>query len=364
MATSPDGKIYRVTLDGSSTIFFDPDDKYIWALAVDRAGNVFAATGDKGVIYKITPAGAGTLFYKTNTTNVVALAIAPSGDLIAGTESPGRVFKLDPSGKPFVLLDSPYREVHAVRVAADGTIYAAAMNGAGGERPIERAATGPEPDRPPVPTVSTEITAVGVVDSAPTQPPTTATARPRLGGRGAIYRIRPDGFWDPLWETGEDAPYDVLIEPSGSVLVGTGTDGKIFRISGDPARATLVARAAARQVTALLRESSGRIIGATSNPGKLVALGADGGQARHLRIRRARRRHDGELGGHPLARGRAPGSGADHDAQRQHRQAGRNLERLVGAVRERRRPADDQPERPLSAVAGGADRGRPPARQP
>jgi WD40 repeat protein len=274
VATSPDGKIYEVAPDGTSKIFFDPDDKYIWALAVDRTGNVFAATGDKGIIYKITPAGVGSRFYKTSTTNVVSLAIAPSGDLIAGTESPGRVFKLDASGKAFVLLDSPFREIHAVRVASDGTIYAAAMNGAGGDRPAERPST-PEVDRPPVATVSTEITTVGVVDSAPGPTGAASTARPRRGGRGTIYRIRTDGFSDPLWETGDDAPYDLLIEPGGSLLVGTGTDGKIFRITGDPARATLVTRAAARQVTALLREPSGRIIGATSNPGKLVALGAD-----------------------------------------------------------------------------------------
>jgi WD40 repeat protein len=274
VATSPDGKIYEVAPDGTSKIFFDPDDKYIWALAVDRSGNVFAATGDKGVIYKITPAGVGSRFYKTNTTNVVSLAFAPSGDLIAGTESPGRVFKLDSTGKAFVLLDSPFREIHAVRVASDGTIYAAAMNRAGADRPADRPSIG-EPDRPAVPTVSTEITAVGVVDSAPTPASGVSTTRPRRGGRGTIYRIRTDGFSDPLWETGDDAPYDLLIEPGGSLLVGTGTDGKIFRIAGDPARATLVARAAARQVTALLRESSGRIIAATSNPGKLVALGAD-----------------------------------------------------------------------------------------
>ena len=274
VATSPDGKIYEVAPDGTSKTFFDPDDKYIWALAVDGAGNVFAATGDKGVIYKITPAGAGSRFYKTNTTNVVSLAVAPSGDLIAGTESPGRVFKLDPSGKAFVLLDSPFREIHAIRVASDGTIYAAAMNGAGGDRPADRPRVA-ESDRPPVPTVSTEITTVGVVDTPPSSSSGASTTRPRRGERGTIYRIRTDGFSDPLWETGDDAPYDLLIEPGGSLLVGTGTDGKIFRISGDPAHATLVTRAAARQVTALLRESSGRIIGATSNPGKLVALGAD-----------------------------------------------------------------------------------------
>jgi hypothetical protein len=56
------------------------------------------------------------------------------------------------------------------------------------------------------------------------------------------------------------------------VLVGTGTEGKIFRVSGNPARATLLARAAARQVTAFLRDHSGRIVGATSNPGKIFAL--------------------------------------------------------------------------------------------
>jgi hypothetical protein len=94
----------------------------------------------------------------------------------------------------------------------------------------------------------------------------------RRPSRGAIYRIRPDGLWDTLWETGDDAPYDLLVEEGGSLLVGTGTEGKIFRLSGNPARATLLARAVARQITALLREPSGRIVGATSNPGKVFAL--------------------------------------------------------------------------------------------
>jgi SMP-30/Gluconolactonase/LRE-like region len=278
VATSPDGKIYQVSADGTSKLFFDPDDKYIWALAVDKSGNVFAATGDKGVIYKITPDGRGDRFYKTNATNVVSLAFSKTGDLIAGTESPGRVFRIDPSGKAFVLLDSPFREIHAIRLAEDGTIFAAAVSGtqsSGDDRASDRQLT--EPARPPVPTVSTEITAISVVDSPP--PPTggslPSAGRSRRPGKGAIYRIRPNGFWDTVWDTGEDAPYDLLIEPDGSLLVGTGTEGKIFRVSGDPARVTLLARAAARQVTALLREPSGRIVGATSNPGKLFALAVE-----------------------------------------------------------------------------------------
>ncbi len=274
VATSPEGKIYLVAADGTAKTFYDPEDKYIWALAADKAGNLFAATGDKGVIYKITPDGQGTRFYKANATNVVSLAFAPNGDLIAGTEAPGRVFRIDASGKAFVLLDSPFREVHRLRIAGDGTIYAAALSATGGgeDRPAER--TPPtESARPPVPTVSTEITTISVMDPTVAAGSSTSSATtPRRQGRGAIYRIRPDGLWDTLWDTGEDVPYDLLIEPDGNLLVGTGTEGKIFRVGGDPARATLLARASARQVTALIRESSGRTIGATSNPGKLFAL--------------------------------------------------------------------------------------------
>ena len=281
VGTSPDGKIYRVAKDGTSTTFFDPDDKYIWALAVDPAGNLYAATGDKGQIYKITPEGKGTKFYKANVTNVVSLAFSRSGDLIAGTESPGRVFRIDPGGKAFVLLDSPFREIHRIRIADDGTIYASAISGVtppGGEDQSTET-TPPEPARPPVPTVSTEITTIAVVDAGMSgASQAAATTPPRRTGKGAIYRIKPDGLWDTMWDSGDDVPYDLLVQADGSLLVGTGTEGKIFRISGDPARATLLARASARQVTALLRQPSGRILGATSNPGKVFALSPTAGR--------------------------------------------------------------------------------------
>jgi hypothetical protein len=272
VGTSPDGKIYEVAANGTSKTFFDPEDKYIWALAVDRTGTVFAATGDKGMIYKITPDGQGTRFYKTNAGNVVSLAFTKAGELIAGTESPGRVFRIDPSARAFVLLDSPFREIHAVRLADDGTLYAVAVNGAQGG---DSRATDPpviqEPARAPVPSVSTEITTISVIDTSVGGAVPQGSAG-RRQGKGAIYRIKPDGLWDTLWDSGDDAPYDLVIEPSGSLLVGTGTEGKIFRISGEPARATLLARASAKQVTALLREPSGRIVGTTSNPGKVFAL--------------------------------------------------------------------------------------------
>lgn len=273
VGTSPDGRIYHVAADGTSRTFFEPGAKYIWSIVVDPKGTVYAATGDEGIIFRIGPDGKGAPFYRTNTANAVSLALTPAGDVLAGTESPGRLFRIDPGGKGFVLLDSPYREIHAVRLASDGTIYAAAVNAMASAATDRATEPPPAATPPPVPTVSTEITAIAVVEGPLQGSPSQAAPRSaRPAGRGAIYRVRPDGLWDLMWDSGEDAPFDLVVEPSGSLLVGTGTEGKIFRVVGEPARVTLLARAGARQVTALWRDPSGRILGAASNPGKLFAL--------------------------------------------------------------------------------------------
>lgn len=283
VATSPDGKIYHVAADGTSKTFFDPEDKYIWALVTGRDGALYAATGEKGTIYRITPDGKGAVFYKTNTTNVVSLALDRDGNLIAGTESPGRIFRIDAQGKAFVLIDSPYKEIHAVRLAADGTLYAAAFSGTpGGEDRAAPVMTAPpEPSHPPAAAVSAEITSITVVGDASSgvsAPPIGSTHEARSrNAKGAIYRIRPDGLWDTVWEAMDDWPFDMLIERDGTLIVGTGKEGKLFRVAGDPARATLLARVSARQVTALLRDSAGRIVGATSNPGKVFTLSSERG---------------------------------------------------------------------------------------
>jgi sugar lactone lactonase YvrE len=275
VATSPEGKVYRVNASGTSSVFFDPSDKYIWSLAVDNAGNVFVGTGDKGIVYRVTPDGKGTPFYETKASHVMALAFDRTGRLLAGTESPGRVFQLDATGKPFVLLDSPYNEIRALRVAPDGNVYAAAVSGRG-ISPAPAAPAAPEPTREPIATVSTEITVVAIAPDAaaaagPAQP--AAAARPAQGpAAGAIYRLTPNGDSDLLWQMREDTPYDIAFEREGTLLVATGSKGKIYRLAGDPFQPTLVTRATAQQVTALLTDPSGRMLFATSNPGRVFRL--------------------------------------------------------------------------------------------
>jgi hypothetical protein len=278
VGTSPDGRIYKVDRNGASSTFFDGDAKYIWALVVDGKGNLFAGTGDKGVIYKITPDGKGTTFYKTNATHATALAVDKSGNLLVGTGTPGKVLRIDPEGKAFVLLDSPFQEIRALRFDDKGTLYVAAISGrpASGAAPVTTDNVDrptPDPTRAPVPSVSAEITSISIVDVGGGGSGSSGMPREdRRSPKGAVYRISPDGVWDELWVSRDDSPYDLTFDQNGALIVGTGSKGKLYRLEGDPLRPTLLARAAAQQVTSFHRDSGGRLYYATANPGKLFRL--------------------------------------------------------------------------------------------
>jgi hypothetical protein len=282
VATSPEGRIYKVDRDGKDTVFFDPDDKYIWSLALDSKGNLFAGTGEKGVVYRVTPDGKGSRFYETKATHATALAFDRTGNLLVGTESPGRVLRVDPDGKAFVLLDSPYDEIRSLHFDDKGILYAVALSGRppSGGPPTSPDDRGPTPivsdaPRAPVPSVSAEITSVTVVDVSATA---TTVAPPRDARRqtkGAVYRITPDGVSDQIWDSRDDAPYDLTVGADGALIVGTGNRGKIYKLEGDPVRPVLMARASAQQVTAFYQDSRRRVYYASANPGKLFRLSTE-----------------------------------------------------------------------------------------
>lgn len=283
VASSPDGKIYKVDRTGAATTFFDPEEKYIWALTTDATGNVYAGTGEKGVVYKIAPDGKGAPFYQTKATHATALAFDKSGNLLVGTESPGRVLRVDAQGKAFMLLDTPYQEVRTLRFDDKGVLYVAAVNGraTSGAAPSVPTDTGSlgsqgDPSRAPVPsvTVSTEITAIGVVETPGTGGSGVSRVDVRMA-KGAVYRIAPDGLWDQLWESRDDSPYDVAFDADGRLIIATGSKGKIYRLEGNPLQPTLLARATSQQVTALHKDGRGRLYYATANPGKLFRLSSD-----------------------------------------------------------------------------------------
>ena len=276
-ATSPDGRVYRVTPEGETSTVFDPDDTYIWALAVAPDGTMYAATGDAARIYRVTAQGESEVFFESDATHVLSLALEPGGTLLAGTESPGQVLRIDQDGRAFVLLDAPYAEIRSLRVQPDGAVLVVAVNEQGAPAASSSSSTDASSTRSaevPTVTVTASVTAVVVADVAATATPGASTneGTGRRGTKGAVYRIASDGLWDTLWSSDADVPYDAVFTTAGTLLVGTGPDGKLYQVSDDPPRTVLLGRAPAQQVMRFLQQADGSLRYATANPGKVVQV--------------------------------------------------------------------------------------------
>jgi hypothetical protein len=280
VATSPDGKIYRVTLQGQRSVFFEPKIKYIWALAMDKQGNLFAATGDEGKIFVISPKGEGKVFYTIHDRNARTLLFDSHGDLIVGTDPNGLVIRVKvrsprPSkransgpeaGAAFVLYETGQREVTSIREDATGAIYASAS---GDKISAPPTATAPSPNQAPAaPAPKSPLT---VTSAALTITP--AVARPS-NGPSAVIRIAANGEPEQIWESADQFVYALMPMKDGGILAGTGNEGVILRIDGREYY-TRLEKAPAAQVTALVEAPGGKIFAASSNPGKILAVGPD-----------------------------------------------------------------------------------------
>jgi hypothetical protein len=260
----------------SSSIYFEPDTKYIWDMALDTSGDLYVATGDHGEIYRVTSKGEHSVFFKSDETHIRVLANDARGYLIAGSDGSGLIYRISPSGEGFVLYSAPKKEITALALDGAGNIYAAAVgekrNGATASGTATALMTFPSnaaspSTAPPVPGMT--------MTPAPTAP-VTAGPFPFPGGSAGsgsdIYRIAPDGSPTRLWSSHEDIVYALAFDSQGQLIAGTGNRGHIFAITGLDDFSDLL-KAPASQVTAFAKSPGGGLYAATSNLGKVFVLG-------------------------------------------------------------------------------------------
>ena len=68
---------------------------YIWAIASDDGGTLFAATGSPARIYRITPDGNSTAIFQPQELQVQSLVVDKSGVIFAATNPDGKVYRLE-----------------------------------------------------------------------------------------------------------------------------------------------------------------------------------------------------------------------------------------------------------------------------
>jgi hypothetical protein len=266
-ASSPDPKIYKIAPDGTSSVFCEPKAKYVWALAWDRAGFLYVATGDKGEIFRVDAKGDMKLFFSTDDLHARSMVLekrkTPNSPLIVGTDPSGLILRVTPkadgTGEGFVMYESGKKEVTALAVVESGpeagSVYAAAV----GDKPARVLPMPQLPTPQPFQNVAPPIFIPG------------QALPPSVPGGTELYRIQADGFPHKIWFSRDDVVYALGFSPAGKLLMATGNKGKLFQMDSDVLHTVLV-KASVTQLTALLLSSKGVTYAGSGNIGKVFEL--------------------------------------------------------------------------------------------
>lgn len=161
---------------------FNTEQPYVWASAIDAAGNVYLGTGHDGKLFKVTPDGKGALLYKAAELDVTALAVAKDGAVFAATSPDGKVYRVTSDGKAEVYFEPGAKYIWSLAVLPDGSL------------------------------------AVGT------------------GDKGKLYRVRAAGAKPEaslLVSTNQTHVMSLAVTKQGELIAGTDPGGLVLRISTD-----------------------------------------------------------------------------------------------------------------------------------
>ena len=342
---------------GQAAPFFDPEDKYIWALAADAGRRALRGDRRQGRHLPHHARRQGQPFLQDEVdARAHACCSWPRATCSLAPNRPGRSSASE-GRQRLPVLDSSLQEISALtRRRPTASVYAAALtrkgrrtSGRRSRRPCRRRQRQPPCRRCPPrsrPSRSSTSRRRRAGSGA-------SRLRARVSGRGRVYRILPDGVLGSgvvvrrRRAVRRDA--STRRQPAG----GNRRQGQ--DLSCQPAsrrETTLVARARAQQVTGVLP----RARGATArrdreSRARCSASAAAAATSGTLRVGRPRRRDRRHLGRHQLARRRPSGGDVRLlHALGQHGSARRDVEPMVVRIPQGRGRTDHQPEGALHAV--------------
>lgn len=205
--TIPEGRIYAVELSSGNVreLAQLEDAQHVWSLVLEGS-SLYAGTGPEGKVFRInTQSGATEVVLDTDQGHVLSLAY--DGALYAGTDGEAIVYRID-GDDVSVVADFPGNEVTAL--AARGGMLSVAAN----EMPAPR-------------TTSTS-----------TKAPSKAAARRARPGKGRLFRVDGDGRVERVFAVETEHFASVAIDSEGVTLVGSGREGRVYRVAPDRTSAT------------------------------------------------------------------------------------------------------------------------------
>ena len=221
----------------SFKLLYATPSTYIWAVAADDAGNVYAATGSPARVYRITPDGKSSIIFEPQELQVQALKVGPGGVIYAATAPDGKVYKIE--HKPGEKSDLAKSE----NKSADSA---------------QKDAAKPALDPSWSSSVYFAPTTKYIWDLLLDKPGNLYVA---TGDHGEIYKVSPKGDHSLFFKSDETHIRVLALDSQGNVIAGTDGSGLVYRIS--PAGEGFVLYSAPKkEITALALDREGNIYAA------------------------------------------------------------------------------------------------------
>ena len=195
---------------------------YIWSIASDSGGNIYAAAGSPARVYRITPDGQTATIFEPQELQVQALVADKNGIVYAATAPDGKVYRIAPVKAP-----------------------APAQAGA-------KAFWSATPYFDPGSKYIWDI----VLDNA-------GALYVATGDRGEIYKISPNGQHSLFFKSDEVHIRVLALDPKGNLIAGSDGSGLVYRIAPN-GEAFVLYSAPKKEITALAIDGAGNIYAAAT----------------------------------------------------------------------------------------------------
>src|SRR5256712_3516472 len=197
---------------------------YIWSIAADQGGNLYAATGAPARVYRITPDGKSTPIFEPQELQVQALVVGENGVIYAATNPDGKVYRIENRARTAAGAGKDVEEKPKSTSEFSASVYF-------------------EP--------GTKYIWDLVLDDA-------GNLYAATGDRGEIFRVTPKGAHSVFFKSDEAHIRVLALDSKGNLIAGSDGSGLVYRISPN-GEAFVLYSAPKKEITALAIDKAGNI---------------------------------------------------------------------------------------------------------
>jgi sugar lactone lactonase YvrE len=206
---------------------------YIWSIAPDGEGNVYAAAGTPARVYRIAPDGRASIVFEPQELQVQALVVDTSGTLYAATSPDGKVYRIE------------RRKVEPAKGKHEAPPEAAA-------KPVSNL----DPDFTSSVFFDPKTKYIWDLAVDPQGQLYVAT-----GDRGEVFRVNRSGEGSVFFKSDEAHIRVLAFDTRGNLIAGSDGSGLVYRVAPS-GEAFVLYSAPKKEITALAIDQAGNIFAA------------------------------------------------------------------------------------------------------